>query len=358
MGLRHYLNILKQLDDVAIELAWRTGPEHVQTCEPPLARGTTSTSQLIIHWPTEYQWPPTERWMGHILAAFGRLVPVNRTTIPQERYPEGVVVAHFEYRGATYPVTIDFSDYMDRICEPALADSIVYFKMQFRRGGYGHTKILPGGYPVGAPYAYRFLSKLRRSADERPKLFDVYGRFGMRFAAEIRRKAIAHLSAAKDLNFVGGTKFVRNSRFLRDMARTKIGIDLPGNGDFCFRLVDYLSIGVCVIGPRHRTEFPAPLVDGEHIVYCRDDLSDLVPLCRRYLADERERTRIARKARRYFDHHLHRDQLAHYYLGAFFDAVDSGTDSGSHLGDCNLSAPGPRRVVQHAEAAPEERAIH
>ncbi len=105
------------------------------------------------------------------------------------------------------------------------------------------------------------------------------------------------------------------------MARTKIGIDLPGNGDFCFRLIDYLSIGVCVIGPKPRTEFPVPLVDGEHIVYCKPDLSDLVPLCRRYLADDRERTRIARNARDYFDRYLHRDQLARYYLHRFFEAV-------------------------------------
>jgi hypothetical protein len=257
----------------------------------------------------------------HLLAGFRNLVRVDRTDLSDQPLSEGCVTTLFSYRGRTHRVAIDFSDYMDRICQPTLSGATLYFKMQYRRGGYGDDKIIPGGYPVSSPYAYRFLPKLRANCDVKPKRYNVYGRFGLRYSAELRQKAMASLSEANDLGYEGGTRFVRNSRYLRDMARSKIGIDLPGNGDFCFRLIDYLSIGVCVIGPRPRTELPVPLIDGEHIVYCRDDLSDLVSQCRRYLKDGDARTRIARNARDHFDRFLHRDQLARYYLNRFLAAA-------------------------------------
>ncbi|MBX6316107.1 MAG: glycosyltransferase family 1 protein, partial [Isosphaeraceae bacterium] len=290
------------------------------THEPSWDLPSELASDLVIYWPTAYHWSPTVEWLNHIFISISKLVGVERAVIDQGPY-EGTVIAQFFYQGHSYRVAIDFSDYMDHICQEALEGATCYFKMQYRRDGYGDDRIVPGGYPVSSPYFYQFLSKLRQDCDQKAKLYDVYGRFGLRFSAEIRRKAIALLSAAPDLNFVGGTEFVRNSRFLRDMARTKIGIDLPGNGDFCFRLIDYLAIGVCVIRPRPRTELPIPLIPNEHIIYCHEDLSDLVPLCRRYLADDAERERIARNARNYFDRYLHREQLARYYLHQFARAL-------------------------------------
>lgn len=322
MELRRYLRALRHTDDLILEALWRRGEEHHPRVSAPYwPLPETLPSELVIQWPVAYKMKETRKWMQHLVAALSSIVPVERAPIPQEECFDGCILTHFIYRGQTHRVVIDHWDYVDRICAPALDEATVYFKMQYLREGYGDDRIVPGGYPVSLRESYLYLEKLRKYCDTKPKLYNVYGRFGLRFAVEKRKRALALLSDAKDIGFAGGTDFVRTSRYLRDMARSKIGIDLPGNGDFCFRLVDFLSMGVCVVGPRPRTELPKPLIDGEHIVYCQEDLSDLVPLCRRLLDDDEERTRIAKNARDYFDRYLHRDQLARYYLCQFLTAA-------------------------------------
>jgi hypothetical protein len=289
--------------------------------EPSWTPPQELNSQLAITWPESYDWPDTSAWMEHLETALGRIVRLRKANVPQPR-AEGVVSTLWTLNGDCHYVIIDLSDKMDHLAASALESATIYFKMQYRRGGYGDLRIVPGGYPLVGPYTYRYLTELRRCADRRPKLHNVYGRFGLNFSADIRRKAIALLAEAEDICFVGGTGFVRHCRYLRDIARSRIGIDMPGNGDFCFRLVDYLAIGVCAIGPRHCTELPIPLVDREHMVFCAEDLSDLIPLCRYYLSDDPARERIARNAREYFDRFLHREQLARYYLYAYSLATE------------------------------------
>ncbi len=89
---------------------------------------------------------------------------------------------------------------------------------------------------------------------------------------------------------------------------------MPGNGPFCFRLVDYLAMGCCVIGPKHATTMHADLRDGEHIVYCRDDLSDLGDLCQFYVENDPAREAVSANAARFFDENLHPAQLARHYI--------------------------------------------
>src|SRR5262249_18290776 len=127
-------------------------------------------------------------------------------------------------------------------------------------------------------------------------------------------EAVQLLSNQSSFHYEGGLSKVRYSRFLREVARSKICIDLPGNGDFCFRLIDYLAVGTCVIGPRHRTLLHVPLVDRKHIVYTQDDLSDLIELCMFYLKNDEARENICQNSRLFFDQYLQRDQLAAYYL--------------------------------------------
>jgi hypothetical protein len=226
--------------------------------------------------------------MEHLEDALRRLVRFRKAQIPQRR-ADGVVSTLLTLNGQRHSVIIDFSDKTEQLSASALESATIYFKIQYRRGGYGDPRIVPRGYPLLGRHTYRYLSRLRRDADERSKLHNIYGRFGLNFAADIRLKAIALLADADDICFVGGTGFVRHNRYLRDIARSKIGIDKPGNGDSCFRLVDYLAIGVSTIAPRHRTELPIPLVDRDPLVFCTDDLSDLVRLCRHYLADDQAR---------------------------------------------------------------------
>jgi hypothetical protein len=63
-------------------------------------------------------------------------------------------------------------------------------------------------------------------------------------------------------------------------------------------------------------------------VYCADDLSDLVPLCREMIEDDRTRERIGRNARDYFDRFLHREQLGGYYLSEFLRRCGGPSEGG------------------------------
>ena len=92
---------------------------------------------------------------------------------------------------------------------------------------------------------------------------------------------------------------------------------------YMFRLIDYLSVGICIVGPPHRTELPVSLVDRRHIILCGPDLSDLVSLCQQYLEDDTARRQVARNVREYFDRYLHRDQLSSFYLLQLFKKLNS-----------------------------------
>jgi hypothetical protein len=99
---------------------------------------------------------------------------------------------------------------------------------------------------------------------------------------------------------------------------------MPNGGDLTMRLVDCLAVGACVVRPRMKVRLPVPLVGGEHVVFCERDLSDLGDTCARLVADGRERERIARGGRDYFDRYLHRRQLGAYYLHEIHRAWASG----------------------------------
>jgi hypothetical protein len=78
---------------------------------------------------------------------------------------------------------------------------------------------------------------------------------------------------------------------MREVAQARVCIDLPGNGPLCFRLIDYLTVGSCVVAPRPAARLHAPLSYGVIVVYCADDLSSLVEICALY-------PRTTRSARR------------------------------------------------------------
>ena len=160
----------------------------------------------------------------------------------------------------------------------------------------GGDPAVAGGVPFGGP----------------PPLHDVHGRFGLSF--EARRKALEILKASSAFRFFGGQAKVRYGSFLREVARSKICIDLPSYSPITFRLIDYLAIGACIIGPPHQSRLHVPLQDRVHLVYCKPDYSDLEALCSRYLEQDTERRALVEHSRTFFDAHLHRDQLASYYL--------------------------------------------
>src|SRR5262249_26138822 len=178
--------------------------------------------RLRVLWPTTYEWPLADAWMVNLLAGLRRHVQVEPIDIPQPY--RGIVLVQFLSNGQPHDVVIDYSDHLDYVNGDALDRAVVYFKMQFRKGGYGEDRIIPGGYPNFSTHLYKYITKLRSLQDRALPRFDVYGRFGLSFATEIRTRAVELLSAQSLFRYEGGNKIVRYGQFLREAARARIGI--------------------------------------------------------------------------------------------------------------------------------------
>ena len=273
---------------------------------------------VSVRWPTAYQWPTAQQWVETLLYGLRRRVRVEPAPLPQPY--RGTVIFQLVRRGRAHDVALDYSDYPE-VNEECAARCPVYFKMQHLREGYDLANVLPGGFAPGGRKLYLHLARLRRLRDRREFDFEVYGRFSTEFAGPTRRRAVEILSSQATFRFEGGLKKVKYLEFLREVTRSKVCIDLPGEGDFCFRLVNYLAVGACVVGPRPRNVLNAPLVEGVHVAYTKDDLSDLVEVCGRYLEDEEAREAMCRASRDFFDRNLHMDSLASYYLRSCLDRL-------------------------------------
>lgn len=274
---------------------------------------------LRIRWPNKYQWDAASDWVDVLKSGFRRHVRIEIVdNIPQPY--KGTVVFQIAIGNTYRDVAIGYSDYMpiDDLCAKSCD---LYFKMQYDRNGYGCDHVVPGGYVPDGKRLYFQLARLRRVRDTRDFRFDVNGRFGLNYAREIREKAVNILTDQKAFSFEGGMKTVSYSEFLKEVARSKVCIDLPGLGDFCFRLMNYLAVGACVIAYPHRTSLHIPLIDRKHIVYCKEDFSDLAELCEYYLENDDEREQIAQNAREFFDLYLHKDNLVKYYLHMCVDRL-------------------------------------
>jgi Glycosyl transferases group 1 len=178
---------------------------------------------------------------------------------------------------------------------------------------------VPGGYISDFMLVDWYARGPRRVRDRQQFRWDVYGRFGLQFATEVRSKAIKMLKEQSRVGFYGGDRKVGFPEFLREIARSRVCIDLPGNGPFCFRLVNYLAVGACIVSVPHETAMPVPLVDRQHIIYTKPDMSDLVELCEQYVNDAPAREEVARQSREYYRKHLYWRSLSNYYLRTMLD---------------------------------------
>ena len=93
-------------------------------------------------------------------------------------------------------------------------------------------------------------------------------------------------------------KYKRKGAFyLQEIASAKIGLNFRGGGWDTLRFWELTGMGCFVISQKLNIAIEPPFIDKEEIVYCKDDLSDLVELCEYYLEHEEERERIAKNAR-------------------------------------------------------------
>lgn len=317
MSFSRYINHAKSWRDLLNEYKWKRSQDYSTTEKISFPLDPDKLKRVKVRWPNTYQWAGARNFVQDIEIGMKRFVEGERGDVPQPY--KGVVLIQVFLDGICHDVAIDYSDYMQRIEADCLKNCALYFKMQYFSHGYDREKfdldkIIPGGFVNGSSLIYKYLPHIRSKGNGHSPIYEVYGRFGLGFAKDIRKRAIQLLQDQKEFKYEGGLRKVRYSRSLLETAQSKICIDLPGNGDFCFRLTDYLAVGACIIGPRHRTILHVPLVDRKHIVYAKDDVSDLVSLCCYYLKNDTEREMIRQNSLEYFEKYLHREQLAAYYL--------------------------------------------
>ena len=274
---------------------------------------------VAVRWPSEYASDDAAHFIAPILSGLGRLARIERRPLAQ-RHPGLVIFELTGTGGRSHAVAIDYRDALE-IDAAAYEVVGVYFKLQHARDGYGLARVVPGGYVAAKSQLYHNVRRLR-GLRTLPARHQVYGRFGLRAAGELRSRALLALRAEPRFEFVGGPSLSLYMQSLLEAARSRICIDLPGNGPFCYRLTEYLAIGCCVIGPRHRATLPVPLRDRTEIVYCAEDLSDLADLCAHYLHHDAERESIAASAGRYFDRHLAPLRLGEHYLSTCAERLE------------------------------------
>jgi len=220
--------------------------------------------------------------------------------------------------GRPYRIAIDYRD-SNEVPPECAAAAALYFKLQFSNEGYPYENVVPGGYVVGQQKYYRYLPHLRALRARHP-IFDVYGRFGPR-GERLRRRMTQSLREQERFEYTGGIETVIYSQFLWEAARARISLDLPGNGWLCYRLVEYLGIGACVVAVPHGNRLHVPLLDRKHVAYTRPDGDDVVDLCAYYMEHRGERELMIRNGQEYFDRYLHYRQLGAYYLSMIFDRL-------------------------------------
>jgi len=309
--------------------------------QPPArdAFGHIDSSELrgvVIRWPAVLEWTPAKIWVEPLFRGLSARMQVIVDDIPQRL--KGTVVVEFCRGDRVHRVSLNYSDDPDLVHlgkdDRSSSPLALEFKMQFRNGGYGNDSILPGGFVPGASafgsacigwYARR----ARQLRDRRQFDYDVYGRFGLGFATEIRTRALQTLQNQSRVHFYGGATKVNFREFLREIAGARVCLDLPGNGPFCFRLVNYLAVGACVISPPHGVSMPVPLVDRTHIVYTRPDMSDVLDLCEQYVNDEAAREAVVSASRDYYRRNLYWRSLSDYYLRTMLDRLPPATAAAS-----------------------------
>jgi glycosyl transferase family 1 len=292
---------------MAGDARWRLGA----ACPSPGPR-EQHRPRAIVRWPVRYEHPLAAVFLRPVREGLERVASVHEAAVPQEH--EGIVLIEVDRGDGARRVAIDYHD-LTLVNRECAATVDTYFKFQYQRGGYpGLPNVLPGGYVTDKPFLYAHWCRLRRMRLRTPPSSEVFGRFGLLYSGPVREAALALLRSDRRIAYAGGTRRTHHTRYLREMARARVCVDLPGQGPLCCRLVESLAMGCLIVAPRHAAELPVPLRDGVEIVYCREDLADLVGLCLAYARDEGARAPVEAAAARYFDEHLHPLRIAERYL--------------------------------------------
>ncbi|WP_224248442.1 glycosyltransferase [Hyalangium gracile] len=308
------------MTDVVRELGWQAQAQARRNVLALRTRGTGRWGSVSVAWPRQYDWELASKWADHFKWGLAERAQLEVVDLPQPH--ERIVLFEVGYAGGRLRAALDYAD-SPELNSTCLREVGLYFKMQYRQSGYSSRRVLPAGYVPGSLHLYDYLAPVRALRDARHFTYDVLGRCSPDTASDAQRQAFEQLQAQTRFRFHGGAPTVRYSRLLREVAQARVCVDLPGVGGFGFPLMDCLAVGSCVVTARHDQRLPGGLVDGEHVIFVRPDLSDLVDTCARYVEDAPACERIARNARHFFDAYLHRRALADSCLRACVQVLEA-----------------------------------
>ena len=119
-------------------------------------------------------------------------------------------------------------------------------------------------------------------------------------------------------------KYKRKGKYyLQEIAACKIVISCPGVGWDTFRYWEVPALGRFMISVRPKIKIPNNFVPDKDIVFCKDDLSDLVELCDYYLKNESLREKIAQNAEQH-SRKYHTDLARGQYILEILNNYKSG----------------------------------
>jgi hypothetical protein len=280
----------------------------------------TDRPRALVSWPLAYEHPIAAGFVRPIKEGLESTATLRVAEIPQNH--KGIVVIEIDHGDGPRRVALDYYDFTFVNAECA-REVDTYFKFQYQSGGYaGFENVWPGGYIADRPFLYAHWCRLRALRESSRPTSAVFGRYGLTFGGPVRAAAIERLRSDGRFDYGGGTRRTHHTRYLREMARARVCVDLPGQGPFCCRLVEGLAMGCLIVAAPHAAEMPVELRDGVEVVYCEEDLSDLTDLCAEYASDEGLRAPVEAAAARYFDDHLHPVRMAERYLRIVRDGAD------------------------------------
>lgn len=95
-------------------------------------------------------------------------------------------------------------------------------------------------------------------------------------------------------------KYKRKGEFyLQELSACKINLNFRGGGWDTLRFWEILGIGGFMISQELQIEIENPFINGKHLVYCQDNLSDLIEKCDYYLEHENKRIKIAQEGKKH-----------------------------------------------------------
>lgn len=163
--------------------------------------------------------------------------------------------------------------------------------------------------------------------DDNNKIYDVFALFGMTYP--IRRKVVETLLSynlpntylgvdTKKFDNMGliesNKKLIGYRDYLTMIAQSKIAISVRGHGRDTVRRWEIPAYNTCMFYCDPCLMTPYEFEDGKHVVYFKEDLSDLREKLDYYLSHDKEREEIARNGREHLLKYHTNIKRAEYFL--------------------------------------------